>query len=183
MKISAHNDHFTRFPYRAEERKGERNNGGIDLLTNPEQIDLIHELAESPQLYDLVLELNRPGRPLMTLGCAYGEDDGFFCGYLDLSIRDLPVAQNELFIASIDDQFRDWLNVTFNGNDPALGIYHSFFWEYSKFTYFDTEPRYLISIFFRAQKQEDCEAILSWLHKFFRVALEPTIQRLVETAL
>jgi hypothetical protein len=56
-------------PYnRSESDKG--SHGFIDLRKRPDQISLIPELAEWPELRETVIELNSITGPFKTLGCA-----------------------------------------------------------------------------------------------------------------
>lgn len=84
---------FVVFPYRPSERDdGEFNNGGIDLVKEPERIEEIHELYGYPWLRDFIARVNAPNGLFMTFGCAIGIIDGTLCGYIDFSLRpDAPV--------------------------------------------------------------------------------------------
>lgn len=50
-----------------------RNHGFVDLRGRPDLVDGIPELAESPALKALVLDLAQPGSGLMTMGCDLGQ--------------------------------------------------------------------------------------------------------------
>jgi hypothetical protein len=67
MEKAKVNDHFTRFPYKKQVRdNGDINNGGIDLVKEPERIIEIHELNDWPWLKRFVQEINAPNGLFMT---------------------------------------------------------------------------------------------------------------------
>ena len=80
---------------------GDRNNGGIDLIENPELIDVIHEATAENGLKELLISMNAPNRAFMTLGCLTGEVDGAYYSYVEFTPRDRLFAQNEELIKGI----------------------------------------------------------------------------------
>lgn len=168
MKPSQFDDRFHRFPYRPESREDDVNNGGFDLVQHPELISSIHEIATFPALRKLIVMMNSPEQPTMTLGCAHGKDGDVVLGYLDFSFRSLEIAQNESFIAEIDGQFMRWIDRIFPGR---TGLVESFrqalFWDYQPFRYYETEPRLMISMTYRAGTQDDAGHLIDWVHRFF----------------
>lgn len=173
MEPSRFDDRFYSFPYRAESRDDDVNNGGFDLVKYPELLSKIHEVAAFPALRDLIAMMNGPEQQLMTLGCAHGQDGNLVLGYLDFSFRSIAIAQNELFIAGIDGQFLKWLGQKFPGNTELLEAFRTgLFWDYCPFRYYETEPRLMISMTYRAASQQDAGHLVDWLHRFFLEGLE-----------
>ncbi|HHL2712810.1 TPA: hypothetical protein ACQ39K_004431 [Yersinia enterocolitica] len=111
MEPSELRDHFVKFPYRKEIREnGDINNGGIDLLKEPHRIDEIHEAQNFPWLKKFLVDVNNHDGLFMTFGCAFGNVEDNFCGYIDFSIRpDGPKSAKEI-INEIDHQFMSYLH-------------------------------------------------------------------------
>lgn len=104
-------DNFTRFPYRYQVRdNGDINNGGFDLIKNPEKINDIHEINDFPWLKDFIAKVNSHSGKFMTFGCAVGYEDDILYGYIDFSLR--PDAPKELKsnLVNLDIQFMDFVS-------------------------------------------------------------------------
>lgn len=70
----------------------------IDLKKNPEQLTLIPEISEWPELESTLVELNRPLSPFSTIGCEKcicGEGPYGVSGYVQFRLEDLSLAINE----------------------------------------------------------------------------------------
>lgn len=101
MKQDNDSNHFKRWPYIPELRDdGDHNNGGIDLITHPDRVSLIHEATEDNGLRPLLVELNKPGGRFMSLGCASGLD-GSYDSYVEFTLRDHSLAINQDELESI----------------------------------------------------------------------------------
>jgi hypothetical protein len=59
-------EHTVTLPYGTGSATGGRNNGFIDLLTQPERINELHELEGVPELRKLIEELNSPKSEFFT---------------------------------------------------------------------------------------------------------------------
>ncbi|WP_331708640.1 hypothetical protein [Pandoraea sputorum] len=172
MRRSEETNRFKVFPYRAERRDDDVNNGGLDLIGNPSDIDKIHEAAGFPGLRGFIAMMNSPASSLMTLGCAHGEMDGLIYGYVDISFRDINVGQNETFVAGIDEQLKTWVERTYQrGREMSEWLRPLLHWDYSAFRYFGTEPRLMISMTYRTRTQEDAGHLFGVLHRFFEEGL------------
>jgi len=107
-KVDRH--HFVKFPYRAQERPtGEVNNGGIDLIAEPERINEIHEVESFPWLKNFLVLVNAKDGLFMTLGCVAGYVEGSFCGYIDLSIRPTASLLHREKLPNLDEMFYAYL--------------------------------------------------------------------------
>lgn len=157
------------WPFRTAEVSvnGDRNNGGIDLVANPELIDVIHEATEENGLRDLLIAMNKPNGSFMTLGCIAGDIEGVYHTYLEFTPRAPAVARDEASILVIYDQWLSWTNEHCSPH-PGLGdaLLHNVAWTYRQFSFRGKEPQYLITTYQRAQSPEDHRSLLSWLHNF-----------------
>jgi hypothetical protein len=75
-----------------------KSHGYVNLRENPEQIALIPEIHDWPELESTLRELNRTDSPFQTLGCEKAEihpNDGSHgvSGYVDIAFVDLAIAQ------------------------------------------------------------------------------------------
>lgn len=146
---------------------GDRNNGGIDLIENPELIDVIHEATAENGLKELLISMNAPNRAFMTLGCLTGEVDGAYYSYVEFTPRDHLFAQNEELIKGIYRLWLEWSNEHCSAH-PGLAdaLHQNVKWEYREFWFRGSDPQYLITIFPRAQSAQDHGSLLSWVHNF-----------------
>lgn len=107
-KVERHN--FVKFPYRRQQRDtGDINNGGIDLVTEPERINEIHEVESFPWLKKLLILVNSKDGVFMTLGCVAGHLDDHFCGYIDFTVRPLASHKFRENLINLDEMFYDYL--------------------------------------------------------------------------
>ncbi|WP_017233160.1 MULTISPECIES: hypothetical protein [unclassified Pandoraea] len=172
MKRNELNDRFKVFPYRAERRDDDTNNGGLDLINNPADIEKIHEAASFPALKAFISMMNSPTSALMTLGCAHGEIDGLIYGYVDISFRDVEVGQNEGFVSCVDELLKTWVKQAYpHGKELAEWLRPTLHWDYSEFRYFGTEPRLMISMTYRTRALADANHLFGVLHCFFEEGL------------
>lgn len=169
MKKDIESNSYSVWPFRPAELSvnGDRNNGGIDLIANPDQIDLIHEATEENGLRDFLISMNKPGQAFMTLGCIAGEVDGSYYTYVEFTPRDALIARNEDKIKAIYSQWLDW-NAEHCAAYPGLAdaLRGNVEWAYRAFSFRGKEPQYLITIYPRAQSAQDHKALISWVHNF-----------------
>lgn len=160
---------YSIWPFRAEElsANGDRNNGGIDLTESPEKIDLIHEATEENGLRQLLIFMNAPSQPFMTLGClAQQASEGYF-SYIELTPRDATSARDEQFITGVHDRWLRWLSGEFPAHpELADALRHNVVWEYREFSLRESAPQYLITIWCRAICAEDHRSLISWVQNF-----------------
>lgn len=170
MKKCTETDNFARWPFIAEEPRadGERNNGGIDLIANPQQIDAIHEATDENGLKPLIKQLNAASSPFMTLGCASGQEDEFYFSYLEFTLRDPELARREEAIAAIEEKWETRLAERL-GDHPemASAIKSSVVWEYREFSLRNAPPQYLITVYLRARDAVDHGHLAGWVNEFF----------------
>jgi len=112
MENSCHNDHFVKFPYRAEVRaNGDINNGGIDLVKEPHRINEVHELKGAEWLEDFVKTTNEPDRLFMTFGCVWDQEEGkSLFGYVDFSFRPETSTTVKDDLSQLDELFYSYLH-------------------------------------------------------------------------
>jgi hypothetical protein len=84
---------FKIFPYDADLKNGRTNNGGFDLVGEPEKISEIKELDDKPWLRKIILHLNRTDGPLKSYGCDFVQEESSAWGYVDFAIRDHSIAK------------------------------------------------------------------------------------------
>ena len=160
---------YSIWPFRTAEVSvnGDRNNGGIDLVANPELIDVIHEATEENGLRDLLIAMNKPDGSFMTLGCIAGDIEGAYHTYLEFTPRDPAVARDEASILGIYAQWVAWTSEHCSPH-PGLAdaLLHNVAWTYREFAFRGKEPQYLITTYQRAQSAQDHRSLVSWLHNF-----------------
>lgn len=146
---------------------GDRNNGGINLIENPELIDVIHEATAENGLRELLISMNAPNRVFMTLGCLTGDVDGAYYSYVEFTPRNQKLAQNEEAIKGIYRLWLEWSNENCSAY-PGLAdaLHQNVKWEYREFSFRGSDPQYLITIFPRARSAQDHGSLLSWVHNF-----------------
>lgn len=104
-------DNFTRFPYRYQVRdNGDINNGGFDLIKNPEKINDIHEINDYPWLKDFIAKTNSQNGLFMTFGCTAGYKDDILYGYVDFSLRPNISKELKSGLINLDVQFIEFVS-------------------------------------------------------------------------
>ena len=120
IRISRVSVGFQFFPY-PPNFKGRANNGGIDLLENPERIGEITEFASLPRALAVLEKLRSSDSAFMTLGCDAGLWEENFCGYLEFAFRDPQVAKNEDNYRRLLRDFSAWIASEHPEVAPFLG--------------------------------------------------------------
>ena len=101
MQIQPDEQSFLSFPYPTD---GNGNNGGFDLLKNPQDIDKISEFQKFPALRKYIDWLNFKTDKYRTYGCDGGWSEKSFDGYIEFSFRDSGRAKKkELYQRMADD--------------------------------------------------------------------------------
>lgn len=118
----------------------------IDLKKNPDQLRLIPEIRDWPELEHTLVELNRPGSPFSTIGCekAILQDptNGLsgVSGYVQIRLEDLSLAKNphsylRLFRAFEERAFAGWPDndtlVEFEMQPTASDDRDEIYWSFS----------------------------------------------------
>ncbi|MCQ9121589.1 hypothetical protein MUU45_001138 [Rodentibacter pneumotropicus] len=134
------------------------NIGGIDLVSYPEQIDKIPEIALLPELKQTLVELNTLDSPFVTLGCAHwiNKIDNSHFSYLEFTFKNKEIANNLEFLQQMETQLHQFLieKLTINFTQEQRDYYASYLEEqsqiyYNKFYYLDeTTPRNLLGLVF-----------------------------------
>lgn len=184
MKKCTDKVNFQRWPFIAEAQRadGERNNGGIDLIAKPEQIDAIHEATDENGLKLLIQQLNGSNSPFMTLGCASGQDGEHYLSYLEFTFRDPDLARLQQVNISIEDKWVVWLSERLK-NHPEwfMAIKNNVAWEYREFSLRNAPAQYLVTVYPRARNAADHGQLTTWIYDFFKSILTGEI-KLVEKA-
>lgn len=175
-------NNYYHYPFQAD--KGDTdsdtpsmNAGGFNLVDNPQDLDKIPEATQSPMLKKLLVDLNKPETPFMTLGCAYWlfkDDRDLSTAYLEFSFKDITIANNLTFLQHIDEKFEKYL--TTHKNELAqiysvppeafnLASRH-YYWQMDKFSYFGSAERNLIYVEMASPRHSDLEIFLDLLHRF-----------------
>ncbi|ABR74589.1 hypothetical protein CBG46_09990 [Actinobacillus succinogenes] len=182
IQLDEIDDGFYKFPYRPGESLSETdtpapNTGGFDLITHPEMIENIPELKYSPMLRKLLVDLNAPESPYMTLGCGYwanyAENEVSYC-YLEFSFREINIANNKNFSLALDEKLVNYLNENKEVLSKAFDVppqaipnaVNHFEWRYRPFRYFESEERTLLYFQAGSYQHQDLEVFLDILHRF-----------------
>ncbi|WP_312980066.1 hypothetical protein [Atlantibacter sp.] len=177
MERAKINDHFTRFPYRKEIRDdGSINNGGIDLIAEPERIVEIHEIKDWPWLQRLVEDVNLKAGHFMTFGCDFGLDDNYYAGFIEFSFRPSMRQPTTEDLRILDEHFYKWISGLYSDDksEPSAIDYcrGSLSWEYTPLEYHGTYEK--VSVWFRATVPEGAEWLINHLRHFL-VEIYPSL--------
>jgi hypothetical protein len=162
--VSRAKDGFLFFPYPPDQSNGHTNNGGIDLVRDPDKIEKITELPALPSLRRILTRLNGPGGFFMTLGVAAGPQDGFFDGYIEFAFRDPELAKNEETYHHLLRSFSDWISLEYP--EVAEAISRSFVAELQYFHLHEIPHGDRMTLWFHTMNQEACDQLLSVLAHF-----------------
>ena len=137
MKLSTHQDNFKLFPYQSDYTDGRTNNGGINLLTEPERIDEIKEAKNFPELYEFISESCLTRSPYFTLDCDSDVDEsGVYMCYVEFSFKDEALLYNIEFNSEVDVKFNVWIET--QNPEMAQAVCKALRWEYSLYAYHET---------------------------------------------
>lgn len=169
MQKAKINDHFIRFPYKKEVHEdGAVNNGGIDLTLEPHRVSEIHEISSWPWLKRFVEEVNRSNGHFMTLGCDFGMDDGYHCGYIEFSFRPAMRQPTTSDLRILDEHFYEWISSLYLDDTsephPLEYCMGSLAWEYTPLEYKGTYEK--VSVWFRATDPQGAEWLINHLRHF-----------------
>lgn len=164
IRVSRVTDGFRFFPYPPDCANGRTNNGGIDLVRNPDRIQELTELSALPSLRRILIRLNAPDALFMTLGVEAGEQDGFFDGYIEFAFRDSKRASKEEHYHHLIESFADWVSAEYP--EVAQSIHASFVAELQHFHLHGVPHGDRITLWFHTMNREACDQLLSLLEHF-----------------
>lgn len=147
---------YQKFPYRAEFDNERTNIGGIDLTREPYRIDEIRELDGLPKTRQAIYELNKQNTAFMTLGCAFGDLDIYWGGYLEICFRPSINTQG-LDIMRLDELFFENLA---KHCSPELCQYMgkaTISWEIHYARVHESDLLPIVAIFFGARSEHDLD--------------------------
>ncbi|MES4613524.1 hypothetical protein V2154_13180 [Ewingella sp. CoE-038-23] len=180
MEKAKINDHFTRFPYRKEVREdGGVNNGGIDLILEPNRIEEIHEISDWPWLKRFVSEVNNSDGHFMTFGCDFGPDEEFYAGYVEFSFRPSMRKRTTEDLRILDEHFYKWISELYldDKSEPHPLAYSQscLAWEYTPLEYQGTYEK--VSVWFRSREVGGAEWLMNHVRHFL-VDIYPSLSHL-----
>lgn len=168
-------EHFTRWPFRAEDRPdGDHNNGAFDLVRSPELVSRVREATDENGLRSFLSEMNSASQPYMSLGCAAGMDDRAYMSYVEFTFRESKHFQDANLPHRLEEAFRGWIvEAAPEGFAPAL--LEALVWEYRTYLHHGNEERYLITLYSCAPTVDDHARLLSWPAKFLFDSFAPEL--------
>ena len=169
MEKAKVNDHFTRFPYKKQVRdNGDINNGGIDLVKEPERIVEIHELNDWPWLKRFVEEVNAPNGLFMTFGCDFGPHETYYTGYIEFSLRPESRQPTTDDLRILDEHFYHWIGDLYSDDKsephPLAYSQSSLRWEYTPLEYHGIYEK--VSVWYRLTEPAGAEWLINHLRHF-----------------
>lgn len=171
MKQDTSSNHFKFWPYVAEERDDDRNNGAFNLITHPEKIDLIHEATEENGLRSLFVLLNQDAGCFMTLGCASGqEDDRNYYSYFEFTLRDAQLASHTDWVTEFEGKWKKFLLIhdsRYPGIKRLLEGCAPMEWRYFHLRP-ESDPRKLVIMFLAAEDEYNHGLLVSHILYFFQ---------------
>ena len=169
MEKTKFDDHFVKFPYQKEIDDNKTNNGGIDLVKEPQRIDEITEVSNYPWLKKFIVDVNSGSGLFMTFGCDYGIDDKILCGYIEFSFRPFQSHDIKSKISCLDDDFYRYLESIEHPGDwgipPVNFAKESLRWESSPL-YIENQTYDKASVYFFGSEEMHCEWLLFHLRNF-----------------
>lgn len=164
MEITLDTDSFRNFPYPPDEHG---NNGGFDLLKNPEKIEAITEFKIFPELRIFIEWLNFVSKKYRTFGCAAGLVDGKFTGYIEFSFRNPTEAQRLILYQNLLDAFEVSIEGEFSP-EVVNAIRGSLKFEVAEIHYEGTYFGNKLSLFFLAYNQQEAGELLGIFFGFLK---------------
>jgi len=159
MHISIDKNSFSHFPYPPDYTNGRTNNGGFDLIREPDKIGEITEAKEFPELRILLERLNVPNGNFITFGCEAGQSPDAFYGYIDFAFRDINKAQTKDLYQQMFNSFESWIKVQNPDNSDV--ILQAVCLEMADLFYHEIYFGYKISLFYKAQNQATAGILLN----------------------
>ena len=158
------NEGFVFFPYSPDVENGRTNNGGIDLLQNPERIEEITELANLPRAKAVIKKLIGADSLFMTLGFEAGPLNGAFCGYLEFAFRDGALARKENSYKHLIELMSGWFQRVYP--HVAAAAFASLVAEVKSFYYHGVFHGDRITVWFRAVNRDAAEDLIDLVGQF-----------------
>lgn len=176
MNRSTFGDSYRYFPYKKDYTGNRTNNGGIDLVDDPERLSEITEASGFPELRTIIQSINSVESHWRTIGCEAGVgEDGSFYGYIEITPRDEEESRNEEYISTLDECFSAW--VVNKWPDHGNAIIDGFSWEYDWFSFKGKTNQLKVVAFFRAQRQEYAGQLLLILEEYLAKSSNVAQQR------
>jgi hypothetical protein len=164
MQIQPDSDSFRFFPYPSD---GKGNNGGFDLIKNPEKIDDITEFKRFPELRRFIAWLNFESERYLSFGCDGGPANSEFTGYIEFSFRNPDEAKRLDLYQKLFDDFEAWTIEKYQPEE-AIAICSSLNPRMAEIfcdgSYFGIK----ISLYFLAQTQADAAQLLDIFFGFLK---------------
>lgn len=174
IRLSRVHTGFWFFPYPPDQREGRTNNGGIDLVQEPNRIDEITELRTLPKFKSMLLNLNGVNSEFFTLGLDAGEQKNGYGGYLEFAFRDATLA-NEANYRELLRRLENWLAQKY----PQLAQYFSAWLvaEIQAFHYRDKLHGDRITLWFKAVNPSAGEELLCLIAEFLLAEMSSQLKR------
>jgi len=159
---------YQRWPFRADLENGRTNIGAIDLVKEPERIDEIHELSQTPLLKNSIYLLNKENSALMTLGCLIEKDPDkdIYWSYLEFCFRP-NIDTSTIDLWEIDKPFFKYVA---EKNDEALAeqLADYLSWEAFEIELYGSIPCLAYSVFYPHPDIQNLDAFYTYLLKWLR---------------
>ena len=174
IQLSRVHSGFLFFPYPPCSDGGRTNNGGIDLVHEPNRIDEITELRTLPRFKSLLLDLNSPSSEFFSLGLDAGEQNEGYGGYVEFAFRDATLAT--------EDNYRRLLQCLVNWlgqKHPQLAHYFGTWLvaEIQEFYYAEKPHGDRIALWFKAVNQNAGEELLCLIAEFLITHMSPQLKQ------
>jgi hypothetical protein len=163
IRMSRLHTGFWHFPYPPDGSEDRTNNGGIDLVREPERIDEITELKTLPNFRSMLLDLNGPKSQFFSLGLEAGEQNDEFFGYLELAFRNPSLATEDSYRRLLQS-FVTWVSRKQPQLTPYMGT--CLVAEIQEFFYEDRMHGDRITLWFHATNQEAGDEFLCLIAEF-----------------
>lgn len=171
MAINRVDGSWVNFPYSENFTNGASNNGGFNLVENPDKIELITEFEKLPKIKESVLKLNTEKTPFMTTGFLFDRSDenSVYTGYIEFCFRP-GINFKSLNVNLLDEMLIKHL-LQKNRSEWAEVYEDRLIWEIREGTVQLSSPVPVYCVFFQALDHDEAdrllEVLLNWLHSSF----------------
>lgn len=166
------NEAYKIWPFRPDLENGRTNIGAIDLTKEPERINEIHELSETPKLRDAIYQLNKEQSAFMTLGCLIEKDPDkeIWWSYIQFCFRP-SINVSQINQRCMDDDFLKYVEER-NDKTIADSLRNQIAWEAFPVLIYGSNQALVHSVFFPSRiDMQDVESfylyLLRWLRNSF----------------
>lgn len=171
MAITQVDGSWINFPYGPNFTNGASNNGGFNLVEDPDKIELITEFEKLPKIKDAVYKLNAEPTPFMTTGFLFDRenDDHPYTGYIEFCFRP-GVNFESLDVYTLDEML---INHFLQKNQADWGRFFEsrLIWEIRGGTVQLSSPTPVYCVFFQAQNHAEADhfltVLINWLRSSF----------------